>query len=187
MRLPRFVVALRPGCVVRRACTDSGCASGGALLPWSEFHAATKWPDGTMRRPQSRCKDCAREAGKIRRAELAKTAKGRRERNARQREYRNGLDPDRVSVIRAYSREWYREQNNVPPERWRRKDGGADVATAPIRDAVTAADVTVSEIARRAELNRSTMVKALKRERIATARARAILEAIGLFPLDIGL
>jgi DNA-binding transcriptional ArsR family regulator len=36
----------------------------GQRKPWTEFHAAARWPDGTMRRPQSRCKACAAEARK---------------------------------------------------------------------------------------------------------------------------
>jgi hypothetical protein len=34
---------------------------------WSEYWAQTKWPDGTMRRPQAWCKECVKEQRKERR------------------------------------------------------------------------------------------------------------------------
>jgi hypothetical protein len=36
---------------------------------WSEFWAAAKWPDGSTRRPQYRCKECIKAAKRRRRRE----------------------------------------------------------------------------------------------------------------------
>lgn len=47
-----------------KRCTGS-C---GLEKPWSAFYAKEKWPDGTMRRPQSRCMDCMRAAAHAARA-----------------------------------------------------------------------------------------------------------------------
>lgn len=37
------------------------CSRCQVVKPWHEFYAQRKWPDGTMRVPQCRCKQCARE------------------------------------------------------------------------------------------------------------------------------
>jgi hypothetical protein len=47
-----------------RLCTRPKCPLAGQRQPWSNFYAAAKWPDGTMRRPQSWCKACANAASK---------------------------------------------------------------------------------------------------------------------------
>lgn len=49
---------------LRRSC--GACL---AVKPWTEFWAAAKYPDGTMQRPQSHCKDCVKAARRRRRRE----------------------------------------------------------------------------------------------------------------------
>lgn len=39
------------------------------LKPWSAYWAAARWPDGTMQRPQYRCKTCVKADRRARRAE----------------------------------------------------------------------------------------------------------------------
>lgn len=43
------------------------CTACDTPKAWTEFWAAARWPDGTMRRPQSHCKDCFKAARRKRR------------------------------------------------------------------------------------------------------------------------
>lgn len=43
------------------------CSVCGHTKLWSAFWAAKKHPDGTMQRPQSRCKECVKQARRERR------------------------------------------------------------------------------------------------------------------------
>jgi hypothetical protein len=80
---------------------------------WDDFYAAVKWEDGTMRRPQSRCKRCmgelSKEYGKRLRRENPEAARQiDRDRWARIR-----ADPERYAVELARVRDWYAQQRRA--------------------------------------------------------------------------
>lgn len=175
---------------VRKTCTRCGHDK-----PWGDFHAAAKWDDGTMRRPQSRCKDCLLKANNERNSELSRTAKGRRKLRARWRRKYRALraDPERRSTRNAYEREYYRANRspNPTPSLWLENRpsavSGIRLDTAPIRAAVERSELSPAEIARRIDRPKSTVAKGLKQETISAEMATAILDAIGVLPTELGL
>lgn len=94
------------------------CTRCGQLKPWSAYYACKKWEDGTMRCPQSRCKDC-----------MAEIMRERRPRNSAEREWHKAWqrkayrrwrqDPEWVAQRRLQDREARRKRNGTPPERFR--------------------------------------------------------------------
>jgi hypothetical protein len=77
------------------------CAECRQSLPWVEFWAAAKWPDGSMRRPQSYCKDCVKAR---RRARRETDPEGARAVDRRDRE-RLRADPEQAARRRETQRE----------------------------------------------------------------------------------
>lgn len=81
---------------MRKWC--SGCQE---RKPWGEFWAAAKWPDGTMRRPQSKCKECVKAARRRRRREDPEWALAENRRDWE----RTKANPDRLARRRELTRE----------------------------------------------------------------------------------
>lgn len=76
--------------LMRKTCTT--CHEN---KPWAEFDAREKWPDGTMRAPASRCKQCRRAECRDRmRRKYQQDAEWRESKLARTREYREQLRQD---------------------------------------------------------------------------------------------
>lgn len=88
------------------------CSRCRQRLPWSAFWAKAKWPDGTMRRPQSHCKECVKARLRERRAQDPEWA---REVNRRDWE-RIKADPEKLARRRELTRE------NLVVHRLRRKE-----------------------------------------------------------------
>lgn len=87
----------------------------GRTLPWSAYFAQTKWEDGTMRRPASRCKDCRREECRLRsqrRYHAAPEAARQRVRDLR----------DRIAADPELNAE-YQERARMYRATWRRRRG----------------------------------------------------------------
>lgn len=94
------------------------CTRCKEVKPWGAFYAGKKWPDGTMRVPQSRCKEC-----------MAEIQAEQRPRNSVQREkhklwqrkayQRWKLDPEWAGKKRAQDRDGRRRRNGTPPEKFR--------------------------------------------------------------------
>jgi len=159
--------------------------------PLECFHAAVKWPDGTMRRPQSRCKDCNRELNLERYHALRRNAPERL-REAWRRKYRSlRADPERWAARNAYEREYYRERRspNPTPERWleNRPTHEPLVDSAPVLAAVEASDLQHATIEHRAGIGSGTLRKAQDRPTMRASTAVAILDALGLDPVDCGI
>src|ERR1700755_2485138 len=73
------------------------------VKPWSDYWAAARWPDGSMQRPQYRCRECVRANRRARRAADPETFRKRD-----QRDWRKLMaDPER----RARRRETQRENS----------------------------------------------------------------------------
>lgn len=81
------------------------CGACGLTKPWTDFWAAAHWPDGTVRRPQSRCKDCV----KARKRHLRRQDPERARARDRQDWQRLMADPAR----RARRRETQRENSSA--------------------------------------------------------------------------
>lgn len=94
------------------------CTRCGQDKTWSAYYAGKKWDDGTMRLPQSRCKDC-----------MAQIMRERRPRNSAEREWHRAWqrrayrrwrqDPEWVGLRREQDRMATRRRKGIPPERWR--------------------------------------------------------------------
>lgn len=90
-----------------KICTYENCAAQGQPQPWSNFYAAAKWEDGTMRRPQARCKKCmAIFARRYQRARVVNDPEAcHRENAARWQSIKN--DPERYGIELARSRDFH--------------------------------------------------------------------------------
>lgn len=77
------------------------CAGCEQDKPWADYWTAAKWPDGSMRRPQAKCKECVKAARRQRRREDPERA---RETDRRDRE-RIQADPERLVRRRELTRE----------------------------------------------------------------------------------
>lgn len=163
------------------------CARCEVKKPWDDFYARTKWPDGTTRQPQSRCKECVKAV----RAEQKRADKAKRPAVWRRRNHRwyaaVRKDPERYAEHLARCRDYRRRRDAIPPERWRVGGPEGRMDPTPVREAVAASGVTPAEIARRIGRAKSTVAKGLRQETIPVELAKAILDAIGLAPVDIGL
>lgn len=94
------------------------CTRCEKVKPWSAYYACKKWEDGTMRVPQSRCKDC-----------MAEVMRERRPRDSAEREWHKAWqrkayqrwkrDPEWLATRRERDRMARRKRNGTPPERWR--------------------------------------------------------------------
>lgn len=93
----------------------SWCASCCQRLPWTSFWARSKWPDGTMRVPQSHCRDCVKARRRTRRHEDPAWA---REQNRREWQ-RIKSDPEKLAKRRELTRE------NLIVHRLRRRETAA--------------------------------------------------------------
>lgn len=160
--------------------------------PWSNFHATAKWPDGSMRRPQSRCKLCQRDLRREAYRATASTNQGRK----KLRQIWKGkydvmrADPERWDTRLAYEREYYRTNRspNPTPERWKdaRPIGGL-IPCAPVAAAIRDAGLPWREVAERAGLDESVVRRMLSQETTSPERASLILGAIGVLPAEVGL
>jgi hypothetical protein len=113
-----------------KTCANPDCHMAETAQPWSNFYAKTKWEDGTMRQPHSRCKECHKASYRARRVKDPETHR-RYRRNYynkntalelnRCRERREAIqqDPEARAALLESKRRRYRVQHNVPPERWR--------------------------------------------------------------------
>lgn len=179
----------------RKRC--NGCQ---AVKPWSEFYAKTKWPDGTMRQPHSRCKECHLARNRHspeaqRRYDRKRYQRTRHDpgawqaRLAEMREgyARNAADPEWRASRMVQIREAKRRRNGVTPDRYRVRDAEETVDAAPLAGVIVASGLSRSEIAARAGLDEATVRKATKRDRVQASTASAILDALGLTPAEVGL
>lgn len=106
----------------------------GQRLPWTEFYAAAKWPDGTMRRPRHMCKAC----DKAYRAEHARKhpeqAQASRKRYWQAEAQRRREDPERhrqaLEDLRMRSAAWRRRdgQRERPKRRGLNRSPSVDAA-----------------------------------------------------------
>lgn len=85
----------------RLALLKARCSHCQQSLPWSAFWAKAKWPDGSMRVPQSWCKECVKARRRERRRENPEWA---REINRRDWE-RIKANPDQLAHRRELTRE----------------------------------------------------------------------------------
>jgi len=85
---------------------------------WRDYHASKKWPDGTMRAPQARCKRCQVKVRVVQRRANPEHMERHRADN-RARYARRMRDPEQVAIIRDQKRESNRRRFNIPRERWR--------------------------------------------------------------------
>jgi hypothetical protein len=168
--------------------------------PWSEFYAKTKWDDGTMRQPHSRCKLCSHEIN-------AANREPQRAYN-RRRYVRVRHDPELWEKSKAEHRERYARLRE-DPERYRarivqitegkrKREGWKEhkpkaysrtmTPTAPIAAAVERSGMTATEIARAAGwTDEKSVSRPLGLENMELRTAARILDAIGLAPVDVGV
>lgn len=101
------------------------CTRCGERKPWSQYYAAARWPDGTMRRPGSRCKEC--DLARLRQRDKENPEAKR----TRQREWarKQWQDPEARAILRDQRRQAFRRANNVTPDRYRVGRGLADGLT----------------------------------------------------------
>lgn len=159
------------------------CNRCGVKKGWSEFYAKVKWPDGTMRRPQSRCKACFHELT------VEWEQANRDKKRAAARRYREKMkgDPERLAARRARQRDWQvrkRGRGSVVP------DGGASgyVDAGPLLALVREHDVTYADLAARMGLKSAEQLsKSLRRGTVTMKTALGIAAALGLDPVDVGL
>ncbi len=88
------------------------CARCSQRVPWSAFHAKAKWPDGSMRRPQSWCKECVKARRRERRRDDPDWARDLDRRDWQ----RIKSDPEKLARRRELTRE------NLVVHRLRRKE-----------------------------------------------------------------
>lgn len=93
------------------------CTKCGEDKTWLDFHARVKWPDGTMRRPNSWCKECVNAYWRERRADDPEWARELNRRNWQ----RVKNDPE----LLAKARERVRENSRVYYLRRRRGEEAA--------------------------------------------------------------
>lgn len=74
------------------------CVNCGQAKPWGDFYAAKRWPDGTMRRPYPRCKECVKQQ--------------RRDNPPRR-------TPEGWALHRDRNMLYHRRKRGTPPERYR--------------------------------------------------------------------
>lgn len=90
------------------------CANCGRLKPWGDFHAKTKWPDGTMRQPHAYCRRCFAEYVRAYQARRRRDDSEFRERiesnRSRRRQEVKANDPERYAVLLDYHRQWKRKR-----------------------------------------------------------------------------
>ena len=104
------------------------CARCKERKPWSEYHAKTKWPDGTMRTPQGYCKACRRVAVSEWRA-----ANPERNREHERRAWQAlRSDPERLATRREYNRQQMRRARGYKTERTQHR---SPVGQSPTLDA----------------------------------------------------
>lgn len=145
---------------------------------WREFYAGKKWPDGTMRFPQSWCTACMKETNSERCA-----ARRRREKAC----------PERTATRRSQWREYRRKLLGITPDRYRvdvpSKAPTGRVEATLVREAILRSGRDFSDIARAADVDEGTVRKAASggHEHIFAKSALAILEALDVLPAEVGL
>lgn len=180
------------------------CPGCGEDKPRDEFWKSAYTKDGL----RSRCIPCAKDqaAGwralnreKSRKAAAAWAAKNHARRLEIQRLGRERLraDEERKAAARIYHREYYRRTHSVPPERYRvdaDRDVHGNVDCEPIRLAVERSGATAYDIALQAGwLNRhgvpdgKRVQRSLAVPEIRIATALAILDALNVAPVEVGL
>lgn len=86
------------------------CAHCGQTKPWGDFHAKTKWADGTMRQPQAYCKPCQTAySGDWHRTKRLIDPEWQRQRAARARESLKA-DPERYATSLERRMQWARRK-----------------------------------------------------------------------------
>lgn len=97
-------------CLLTKRCT--ACRQS---KPWREFYAAKKWPDGTMRVPQSRCKKCAHAIRHMQRKQPTQWTRHLAQQRARYRR----MSPEMRAIKREGDRTRKRRLAAISPHRWR--------------------------------------------------------------------
>lgn len=176
----------------------------GLKRPWSDFYAKVKWPDGSTRQPQSRCKECM--ATMQREHPESKRKYDRK----RYRRVRNDAEAwsGRLSEQRAY----YAERQVSDPEwlplrleqialakrrrtggRARVRRGGSQVDVSLVVAAFERSGVSLSEVALRMGLisrgkpDTSRLQRLLRQRSVELCTAVRVLDALGLDPVEVGL
>lgn len=151
---------------------------------------------------QRQCKECAKAArresyaanpapsiAKARAWQLAHPE--RRKQINRETQRRRWADPERGATLREYHREWKRRRLGITPDRYRVDPALArhepHVPVAPVLAAVDDGGLTTGEIERLAGLGAETVRKARGNSTMRTSTAVAILNALGLDPVDVDL
>lgn len=183
------------------------CSRCKAKKPWSAYYAKTRWPDGTMRQPQSRCRECmatvSREHPEWRRKHDRKRYKRTREdpeawaqRLAEHRErYRaRASDPEWLAARLAQVREAKRARRGVTPDRFRMGSvEGLRVPAAPLRAAFERSGMTAAEVAHRmgwtpgGKADTSRVARTLSRPTVPLMLARGLCDALLVDPVEVGL
>lgn len=166
------------------------CTRCGERKPWSEFYAKVKWPDGTTRQPQSRCKRCFAEIHAQRKRDNPEWWARNERKRARNR------TPEQRAEKRVYNREYARQRYAIPPERFRIKGDEPVSGLVPVPDAlrdrvreqgygaVAAAAGWFQDDGRPDDRRvRNTMEATHSQHRKLTQ----IIQALGLDPVDIGV
>lgn len=168
--------------VYAKACSCSTCPRGDEAQPEWNFYVRASAPDGLQRW----CKTCSRAARK----QWAEDNRARlNELNGETRE-RRFADPERREIDRDRKREWVRRKHGITPDRYRVRPiltKADDVDTAPIRDAIHASELSFYEIAQRISRDPKAVERVFEQDRMTVAKAKMILEAVGLAPVDVGL
>lgn len=180
--------------VLSRGTTREKRCTGpcGRTLSWDFYYASKKWPDGTMKSPQPKCREChgAYRLEWQRRQWTENRAKAQ-ERERRKR-IRRKADPERHAAYLAYHREWdrarsVRDGHQPAPHRWleNRPMPQEWVAAVPVREAVRSSGVAFGEIAARAGWkDEGSVRRAVGKERMKVRTAVRILAAIDVLPAE---
>lgn len=184
---------MQEGLTVKVVERERECLICGESKPWSAFYAARKWPDGTMRSPQSYCKVCRTRIGN---EWQRKNREWRREYD-RRRYARLRQDPEWVGIRREIDREAKRRRfNHRPREAVLSVLPVGELAPAPfaawLRDAMACYEGGLTEIARLSDVSSRTLSAVLhgERERVSLDVVDRVLVADGsitlndLYPLD---
>lgn len=164
---------------ISKRCANLDCPHS-EPLPACEFYARRSAADGL----QSWCKTCS----KAKRKEWADANRKRLRRLDRKMRTRRKRNAERMAIVRELNRTGFRRRHNISPDRWR--VGRIDDVTVPsavVHEAIKASGHTVAVVAAWAAVPDSGARKALQRDEMPAHLATALLDAIGVLPVDLGL
>ena len=116
--------------VPMKVCANPDCHMAGERQPWTNFYAKTKWPDGTMRQPHSRCKACQRVyVARWHREKRLRDPEWARKRTRRLHQSVKS-DPERWATELERRRQWKRRKYGYRRDLRRRTTGATTLLAA---------------------------------------------------------